>query len=330
MKSTKNEKLKEINITPAHGRSRGKTTAQYVQHLCYLPFGESFVDQRVTNYEGSRYTFSGKERDSETGYSYFGARYYSSDYSIWLSVDPLSDKYPSMSPYMYCGGNPVRLVDVDGRDWVDIYGNKIKDHSNIKVYIFYDPNSFSHQSTEMAQNVIDKYGAGSVALSNVTTASEFSNDWKSMASPTMEVVNLNYHGDNQTLVLNQSTKEFITSTGNGLTNENSYGAMNVQALPIPAGNISKAQLNINSCNSNNMEQYELKGSRLTLMRAFYRTFSFETVRGASVGVSYDRWTHEPEPQWFWQSWDYMGKIPETPKLSLDCSDAFYFKGGGHK
>jgi len=85
--------------------------------LCYLPFGESFVDQRVTNYEGSRYTFSGKERDSETGYSYFGARYYSSDYSIWLSVDPLADKYPSMSPYMYCAGNPVRLVDVDGRDW---------------------------------------------------------------------------------------------------------------------------------------------------------------------------------------------------------------------
>ena len=76
MKSTKNDKIKEINITPSHGRSRGKTTAQYVQHLCYLPFGESFVDQRVTNYEGSRYTFSGKERDSETGYSYFGARYY--------------------------------------------------------------------------------------------------------------------------------------------------------------------------------------------------------------------------------------------------------------
>ncbi len=44
------------------------------------------------------------------------ARYYHSTLSIWLSVDPMSDKYPSMSPYTYCGNNPVRLVDPDGED----------------------------------------------------------------------------------------------------------------------------------------------------------------------------------------------------------------------
>ncbi|MFW6222941.1 MAG: hypothetical protein ACOC3T_04950, partial [Bacteroidota bacterium] len=37
--------------------------------------------------------------------------------SVWLSVDPMSDKYPSMSPYMYCAGNPIVLIDPDGRDW---------------------------------------------------------------------------------------------------------------------------------------------------------------------------------------------------------------------
>ena len=61
------------------------------------------------------YTFSGKEKDVETGYGYFGARYYDSGLSIWLSVDPMSDKYPSMSPYNYCANNPVMLVDPDGR-----------------------------------------------------------------------------------------------------------------------------------------------------------------------------------------------------------------------
>lgn len=60
------------------------------------------------------FAFSAKERDSETGYSYFGARYYSSDLSIWLSVDPMSDKYPSLSPYTYCADNPVGLVDPNG------------------------------------------------------------------------------------------------------------------------------------------------------------------------------------------------------------------------
>ena len=45
------------------------------------------------------------------------ARYYNSDLSIWLSVDPMSDKYPSTSPYTYCANNPVRLVDADGEQW---------------------------------------------------------------------------------------------------------------------------------------------------------------------------------------------------------------------
>jgi RHS repeat-associated protein len=62
---------------------------------------------------------SGKEKDSETGYYYFGARYYNSDLSLWLSVDPMSDKYPSLSPYNYCAWNPIKIVDPDGNDWYE-------------------------------------------------------------------------------------------------------------------------------------------------------------------------------------------------------------------
>ncbi len=61
-------------------------------------------------------SFSGKEKDSETGYYYFGARYYNSDLSLWLSVDPMADKYPSLSPYNYCAWNPMKLVDPDGAE----------------------------------------------------------------------------------------------------------------------------------------------------------------------------------------------------------------------
>ena len=60
------------------------------------------------------HTFSAKEKDTETGLSYFGARYYSSDLSIWLSVDPMASKYPSLSPYVYCANNPIKLVDPNG------------------------------------------------------------------------------------------------------------------------------------------------------------------------------------------------------------------------
>ena len=62
-------------------------------------------------------SFTREERGSETGFSYFGARYYDSDILTgWLSVDPMADKYLSLSPYAYCAWNPVKLVDPDGED----------------------------------------------------------------------------------------------------------------------------------------------------------------------------------------------------------------------
>ena len=66
------------------------------------------------------YPFTGKEKDSETGFYNFGARYYDSDLSgLFLSVDPMADKYPNISPYSYCAWNPVRLVDPKGREiWI--------------------------------------------------------------------------------------------------------------------------------------------------------------------------------------------------------------------
>jgi RHS repeat-associated protein len=87
-----------------------------VQHLQYLPFGERYVDQRAAGYH-ERFTFTGKEKDSETGYYYFGARYYDCDLSgLFLSVDPMSDKYLNISPYHYCHWNPIIKIDPNGND----------------------------------------------------------------------------------------------------------------------------------------------------------------------------------------------------------------------
>ena len=76
-------------------------------------------------------SFTGKEKDEETGYGYFGARYMDHELmTMWLSVDPMADEYPSISPYAYCAWNPVKLVDPDGRDWVVVF-----DHENKTVTI---------------------------------------------------------------------------------------------------------------------------------------------------------------------------------------------------
>ena len=95
-----------------------------VQHLQYLPFGERYIDQRMSGYN-ERFTFTGKEKDEETGYGYFGARYMDHELmTMWLSVDPMADKYPSISPYAYCALNPVKLVDPDGNDWYEYTNNE--------------------------------------------------------------------------------------------------------------------------------------------------------------------------------------------------------------
>ena len=79
--------------------------------------------KRTQNVRFSPLVSTGKEKDSETGYGYFGARYMDHELmTMWLSVDPMADKYPSISPYAYCAWNPVKLVDPDGNeaimDWV--------------------------------------------------------------------------------------------------------------------------------------------------------------------------------------------------------------------
>ena len=35
--------------------------------------------------------------------------------SMWYGVDPLAEKYPNVSAFVYCMGNPVKLVDPDGK-----------------------------------------------------------------------------------------------------------------------------------------------------------------------------------------------------------------------
>ncbi len=85
------------------------------QHIEYIPYGEVFVEERNNSFS-TNYLFNAKELDNETGFYYYGARYLDPTGAMWLSVDPMWEKYAGMSPYNYCAGNPVKLVDPDGRE----------------------------------------------------------------------------------------------------------------------------------------------------------------------------------------------------------------------
>ena len=60
-----------------------------------------------------------KEFDGTLGLNTYdhGARHYDAAIGRFTTVDPLCEKYYNISPYAYCGNNPVNAIDPDGRDW---------------------------------------------------------------------------------------------------------------------------------------------------------------------------------------------------------------------
>src|SRR5690554_3545476 len=89
------------------------TTGEISQHLEYLPFGETLVEEHLNSYN-SPFKFNGKEYDAETGNYYYGARYLNPKWSTFLTPDPALESYPGISPYAYTLNNPIRYVDPTG------------------------------------------------------------------------------------------------------------------------------------------------------------------------------------------------------------------------
>jgi RHS repeat-associated protein len=59
----------------------------------------------------SPYLYTGQLHDSESNLYYYGARYYDSNYGLFISLDPVRD---GVNPYGYARSNPVRFTDPRG------------------------------------------------------------------------------------------------------------------------------------------------------------------------------------------------------------------------
>jgi RHS repeat-associated protein len=90
-----------------------------------LPFG----DGESCPATPTEHLFTGKERDTESGNDYFGARYYSSAMGRFMSPDWSAKEEPvpyaklddpqTLNLYDYLRNNPLGGVDADGHDWMD-------------------------------------------------------------------------------------------------------------------------------------------------------------------------------------------------------------------
>ena len=137
---------------------------QPVELNSYYPYGSLMA---ATNAEGVQSRKYGtKELDRENGLDWYDsqARMYDPMIGRTTSLDPKAEDYYPISPYLWCGGNPVVIQDPSGMEWTYLNGKKIKDHSLINVYIFYDPKSFDSQTKAMYKLFEEKYGEGHVAI----------------------------------------------------------------------------------------------------------------------------------------------------------------------
>ena len=80
----------------------------------YYPFGGTFAS---VSSSVQPFKYNGKELDTKKGLDWYdyGTRRYDVELGRFTTVDPLTEKYYSESPYSYCGNNPIMFIDPDGQ-----------------------------------------------------------------------------------------------------------------------------------------------------------------------------------------------------------------------
>ena len=109
----------------ANGTSIDYYTADVVTASDYYPFGMQMPGRKYSQPNSNyRYGFNGKENDKDAGEGIqdYGFRIYNSRLGKFLSVDPLTKKYPELTPYQFASNTPIQAIDLDGLEALFIHG----------------------------------------------------------------------------------------------------------------------------------------------------------------------------------------------------------------
>ncbi|MDD3211172.1 MULTISPECIES: RHS repeat domain-containing protein [Bacteroides] len=114
-------------LTDHLGNNRviASSSGSIIQSNHYYPFGMSFTEGSATSQQP--YKYNGKELDTERGLNLYdySARLMDPTLGRFNTVDPMAEKYYSISPYTYCANNPVNRIDPDGRADFEVNGKII-------------------------------------------------------------------------------------------------------------------------------------------------------------------------------------------------------------
>jgi RHS repeat-associated protein len=97
------------------------------------------------------YKYNGKELQEELGLNMYdyGARNYDPSIGRWMNIDPLAEKYPNMSPYIYCANNPLYFIDPNGLEITAIDGGYSFTGDDAKEAFLYIRNNIANKDLKI-------------------------------------------------------------------------------------------------------------------------------------------------------------------------------------
>lgn len=138
------------------------TSGAWINREEYSPYGETLFG----SFARKRYRFTGKERDSETGLYYHGARYYAPWLARWISCDPLG-MVDGINLYAYVRGNPLRYSDPNGTNSMEKVQSQPTQQGETAQGV--DPAQFQYQPPsiqDMLKQEIDYYRYGTLTAAD--------------------------------------------------------------------------------------------------------------------------------------------------------------------
>lgn len=157
--------LGNVRLTYSDSNDDGfiSSTTEIIEESNYYPFGLKHKGYNTAissngNSTAQKFKYNGKELEEDLGLNFYdyGARRYSPALGRWSSIDPLADKYQSLSPYVYVANTPIMAIDPDGERIIFVPG------------LGYDPSKRGTGTQNYADNITDalvgytaKYGTTS-------------------------------------------------------------------------------------------------------------------------------------------------------------------------
>ena len=149
-------------------------SAGVIQSNQFYPFGMAFAEGTTTEQGKQEFKYNGKDldRSHELNQYDYSARFYDPGYNRFTTMDPLAEKYYSISPYAYVMNNPMKYIDPTGM-WIQYsdgtdyyrYNNGQWELYNKGEYTAYTPASGSFlEGVLKGLNQLDKNVTGNGLL----------------------------------------------------------------------------------------------------------------------------------------------------------------------